>query len=121
LLRDGHVTRSALGVRISDVHQLTADERQALKISEGQRISGAVIEFVARGGPADRAGLEPGDVVVGFDGQPIERSAQLQWLASTAGVGRTVVLRLQRASKPFDIKVTLGRLPDNAAPAGVPR
>jgi serine protease Do len=121
LLRDGHVTRSALGVRISDVHQLTADERQALKISEGLRISGAVIEYVARGGPSDRAGLEPGDIVVGFDGQPIERSAQLQWLASTAGVGRTVVLRVQRASKPFDIKVTLGQLPDSAPPVGVPR
>src|SRR5580658_9250379 len=43
LLRDGHVTRSAMGVRIKDVRELAADDRQALKIPEGT--SGAVLEF----------------------------------------------------------------------------
>jgi serine protease Do len=114
LLRDGHVTRSALGVHIIDVHQLTTDDRQALKLGEKEQISGAVIEDVAPHGPASRAGLEPGDVIVGFDGQPIERSAQLQWLASTAGVGRSATLRVRRAGKVFDVGVTLGRLADRA-------
>ncbi len=109
LLRDGHITRSALGVRIVDVHQLTSEDRAALNLTEGDRLSGAVIESVAQGGPADRAGLEPGDIIIAFEGQPIERSAQLQWLASTVGVGRSVTLRAQRASKRFDLKVTLGQ------------
>jgi serine protease Do len=112
LLRDGHVTRSALGVHIIDVHQLTVEDRQALKLGEGEKISGAVVEDVAQRGPAARAGLEPGDVIVAFDGQPIERSAQLQWLASTAGVGRSATLRVRRSGKLFDINVTLGRLAD---------
>ncbi|HEY8042135.1 MAG TPA: trypsin-like peptidase domain-containing protein [Polyangiaceae bacterium] len=119
LLRDGHVTRSALNVRITDVHDLSSDDRAALKLAEGSGINGAVVEYVAPGGAADKAGLEPGDIIVAFEGVPIERSAQLQWLASTAGVGRSVTLRVQRGDKAFDLKVTLGLLPEPpAAPAG---
>jgi serine protease Do len=110
LLRDGHVTRSALGVRIVDAHQLSSEDRAALKLPDGVHIAGAVVEYVAPNGPADKAGLGPGDIIVAFESQPIERSAQLQWLASTAGVGRPVTLRVQRAGKPFDVKVTLGEL-----------
>jgi serine protease Do len=112
LLRDGHVTRSALGVRIIDVHQLSSDDRAALKLPEGTHIAGAVIEYVTPGGPADKGGIAPGDIIVAFEGQTIERSAQLQWLASTSGVGRPVTLRVQRAQKPFEVKVTLGELTD---------
>jgi serine protease Do len=114
LLRDGHVTRSALGVRIIDAHQLTPDDRNALKIPEGSRISGAVIEYVSPGGPAEKAGLEPGDIITAFEGQAIERSAQLQWLASTAGVGRPVTLRVLRSTRQFDVKTTLGELAEQA-------
>jgi len=115
LLRDGHITRSALGVRIIDARELSPEDRTALKLAQGSRITGAVLELVVRGGPADGAGLVPGDIIVGFEGQPIERATQLQWLASTAGVGRTVVLRVVRASKQVEIKVTLGRLADERA------
>src|ERR1019366_129576 len=90
LLRDGHVTRSALGIRINDVLALSPDDRQALKLADTDK--GAVIEGVVPGGPADKAGLASGDVIVAFDGTPVETRAQLQWLASTAGVGRTVTL-----------------------------
>jgi serine protease Do len=110
LLRDGHVTRSALGVRIVDVHELTSDDRAALSLPQGDRLSGAVVEYVVPGGPADRGGVQAGDLIVGYEGRPIERSAQLQWLASTSGVGRTVTVHVQRAKKQFDAKVALGRL-----------
>jgi serine protease Do len=110
LLRDGHVTRSALGVRIIDARELSNDDRAALKITEGSRINGAVVEYVYPGGPAEQGGLEPGDIIVAFEAQPIERSTQLQWLASTAGVGRPVTLRVQRSTKVFDLKVKLGAL-----------
>ncbi|HLK38196.1 MAG TPA: trypsin-like peptidase domain-containing protein [Polyangiaceae bacterium] len=115
LLRDGHVTRSGLGIRIMDVRELTSEDRHVLKIADGDKISGAVIEFVSPGGAAAQAGLQPGDILLGFDGQPLERSTQLQWLASVAGVGRVVTLRVQRAGKRFDIKVTLGRLTEGPA------
>ena len=116
LLRDGHVTRSALGIRIKDVRELSPDDRQALKLSDTDR--GAVIEGVGPGGPADKAGLASGDLIVAFDGTPIEKPAQLQWVASTAGVGRTVTLRVQREGKVFDQKVVLGLLPDQSGQPG---
>jgi serine protease Do len=118
LLRDGHVTRSALGVHIGDARELTSEDRSVLGLEANTHLSGAVIELVSPGGPADKAGLAAGDIVVGFEGQPIERSAQLRWLASTAGVGRTVTLRVQRSTKVFDIKVSLGRLAEQQAAPG---
>ena len=69
-----------------------------------------MIIYVAGGGPADRAGLAPGDIITSFEGQPIDRSAKLQWLASTLGVGKTASLRVLRDGKTVDVKVTLGQL-----------
>jgi serine protease Do len=120
LLRDGRVTRSALGIRIVDVRELGGEDRSALGLPEGERLAGAVVEYVLPGGSAARGGLQPGDLIVGFDGQPIERSAQLQWLASTAGVGRSVSVRVQRGAKQFDTKLTLGALEEPAS-SGTPR
>ena len=112
LLRDGFVTRSALGVDVIDVRQLTSEDRHVLKLAEGEKVTGAVIVDLIAGGAAARAGLEPGDIIVAFDGQPIDRSAQLQWLASIAGVGRPATLRVRRGGKLFDMGLTLGRLVD---------
>lgn len=109
LMRDGHVTRSALGVIIRDVHDLAPEDKSALKIS-GE--SGAVIESVEPGGPAEKAGLRSGDVITDFDGQSIDRGTRLQWLASIAGVGKNVSVKIARQGSPQDIKVTLGRLDD---------
>jgi serine protease Do len=120
MLRDGHVTRSGLGVRIIDVHQLSDDDREALKLPQGLPLSGAVVAYVAPGGPADKAGLEAGDIIVSFESQAIQRSTQLQWLASTAGVGRPIVLRVRRAEKSFDLRVTLGALRAEAEPTEAP-
>jgi serine protease Do len=117
LLRDGHVTRSALGVHIIDPRQLSSEDRQALGMND-EKLQGAVIEAVVAGGPANRAGLEAGDVILVFDGTPVERASQLQWLASTAGVGRQVVVRVERQGKTFDLKVTLGKLPEQTPNGG---
>ncbi len=111
LLRDGHITRSALGVRIRDVRELAADEKTALKLTDD---NGVVLEYVSPGGAADKAGLAQGDVIITFDNTPIDHGTLLQWLASTTGVGKTVTLRVNRGGKLFDQKVTLGQLPDTA-------
>jgi serine protease Do len=107
LLRDGKVTRSALGVRILDVAKLAPQDLTALKLADDAR--GALVEYTTPGGPAARAGMKPGDVIETFDGAPVEGSS-LQWKASTAGVGRTATLHVVRDGKPLDVKVTLGVL-----------
>jgi serine protease Do len=119
LLRDGHFTRSALGVLIKDLQELPREDREALGL--GNVPNGVVVEGVVPGGAADKAGLAQGDIVLGFEGKAIDRKAQLQWMASTAGVGRSVTLRVQRDGKPFDVKVTLGQLPEQPAAAAGPR
>src|SRR5262249_26265607 len=113
LLRDGHVTRSALGVRIRDVHELSPDDKRDLSITEDK---GALVESVLPGGAADKAQLKAGDIILAFDGQTVDRGTHLQWLASTAGVGRTVTVRVARSGKVFDQKVTLGQLVDEKDP-----
>jgi serine protease Do len=57
-------------------------------------------------------------MIVAFDGTPIDHYSQLQWLASTAGVGRSVVVRVRRQGKVFDLKVTLGHLRDQTRESG---
>jgi len=114
LIRDGKFTRSALGVVIRDARDLTPDEHKQLKIT-GEK--GAVIQQIEAGGPAEKAKIEVGDVIVGFDGQQIDRGSLLQWLASTAGVGKIVNVRVLRAGKPVDLKVTLGELKEPKARA----
>ena len=116
LMRDGKVTRSALGIRILDSRYLTADQRAKLKL--GEEAKGVVVEDVEKNGPADKAKLESGDVIVAFDGQTVDRSSLLQWKASLAGVGKTVNVRALRQGTPVDVPVTLGELKDpKKAPA----
>ena len=118
LLRDGHMTRSALGVRIGDARQLTPEDRRKLGLPGDVRLRGAIVGDVIAAGPADKAGIHPGDLIEGFEGQTIDRASQVSWLASTTGVGRTVTLRVQRGTQHLDLKVTLGRLD---APVSNPR
>ncbi len=107
LLRDGKVVRSAIGVRIADLKELSDEDKKELKI-DGDK--GAVVEYVANGGPAEKAGIKIGDVITAFDGKPVEHGKELQWMASTTGVGKTVTLKVTRSGKPSDVKVTLGQL-----------
>jgi serine protease Do len=117
LLKDGRIQRSALRVHVSPVQPEDAT-RLGLPSSQG-----ALLRVVVPGGPADRAGLRPDDVVVGLDGQPIPGPERLRWLTSLAGVGKTVTLRVNRGSRTFDLKVQLGELtgePERPRPEDFP-
>ncbi|HSO31841.1 MAG TPA: trypsin-like peptidase domain-containing protein [Labilithrix sp.] len=112
LLKDGKITRSALGVVIRDARDLSPEEHKQLKI-EGEK--GAVVQQIEPNGPADKAHVAVGDLIVGFEGQTIDRGSLLQWLASTKGVGQTANVRVMRSGKPVDLKVTLGELKEPKA------
>jgi serine protease Do len=106
LVREGKVTRSALGVTVRGV-----DPDEADRLGRPDR-SGAWIVDVRPGGGADRAGIAADDVMLGFDGKPIRDPNDLRWLASIAGVGKTVTVRLARGKRTFEVRVTLGPLPE---------
>ena len=100
LLRDGKVRRSALGIYVDPV---TAADAERL----GGERKGARVVRVLPGKAADRAGLAASDIIVTFDGKPVADPNELRWLASIAGVGKPVVVRVNRGDRTFDLKVTL--------------
>ncbi|WP_338046347.1 S1C family serine protease [Polyangium spumosum] len=104
LLRDGKIRRSALGVFVDALNPI-----EASRLRRPDR-KGAWVQRVIAGGPADRAGLSPDDVIVSFDGKPVSDPNELRWLASIAGVNKTVTLRIARLERVFDVRVTLGEL-----------
>jgi len=109
VLKDGHIKRSAIGVSVSS---LLPDDLERLKLSDE---SGALVRMVMPGGPADRAGLQVDDVIQAFEGEALTGPERLRWVASLAGVGKPVTLRVSRGGRVFDLKVTLVELPDEAA------
>jgi serine protease Do len=116
LLRDGKVVRSAIGVRIADVRELSDSDKKELGVTGDK---GAVVEYVASGGPADKAGIKVGDVITSFNGKDVALGTQLQWMASTTGVGKTVDVQVLREGKPQPLKITLGLL-ETSAPRRLP-
>jgi len=105
LIRDGKIARSALGISVRAI-----DESEASRLGRPDR-KGAWVVDVAPGGGADRAGIRPDDVIVGFDGKEVDSPDALRWWASIAGVGKNVSVRVARGSRVFDLRVTLGELP----------
>ena len=112
LADQGRVTRSWIGVQIAPVDATVA---RSLGMA---RPHGAAVMQVVTNGPAANAGLQEEDVIVRFDGTLIERHDDLPWLASTAGIGRTVNVDILRDGKRRSLGITLGRLPgDDHRPA----
>lgn len=106
LLSEGKVRRSAMMV---EVDALSAIEAARLKRPDRK---GAWVMRVQPGGPADRAGVAPDDVIIAFNGKPIADPNELRWLASIAGVGATSLVRVSRQDRVFDVKVTLAAKPE---------
>ncbi|MEZ4373437.1 MAG: trypsin-like peptidase domain-containing protein [Polyangiaceae bacterium] len=114
LLKDGRVNRSAIGIVVASV---TAED--VSRLSLGGR-AGALVREVKAGSAGDRAGLADDDVILEFDGKPIAGPERLRWLASVAGVGSVVSLKVARGKRQFDLKLTLGELPNQAEPEPEP-
>jgi serine protease Do len=105
----GRVERSWLGVTIQTV---TPELAESFGLTGSAR--GALISGVEADGPAARAGVEPGDIILRFGDEEIGDAAELPWLASTAGVGHTVRLQVFRDGTKRDLSLSLGRLPEES-------
>lgn len=113
LRANGRVTRGRIGVGIAEV---TKDVADPLGLS---RAAGALVRSVEAGGPADKAGLEVGDIILRFDGKPIERSSDLPRLVGNTRPGARVNLQIWRKGAQREISITVAEMqPDAQARAG---
>ena len=109
-LEKGHVVRSWMGMSVQD--QMGSDLAEWFGVPGGK---GVVITEVVEGGPAARAGLRPGDVVLSFEGDPVSESYRLRWLTANAGPGRTVKMGVWRDRSLRTVAVALAEKPGQAA------
>lgn len=105
-LSQGQTTGSSyLGVFLADLSETRAKE---LKLTEAR---GAIVGKVKEDSPAEKAGLNENDVILSYNGQPVESKAALNRLLTETPPGRSVTLGISRDGKSQNIQVTLGARP----------
>lgn len=104
LRETGKVTRGRIGVQLQE---LTLDLASMLGMKEPR---GALVAAVQRGGPADKAGIQPGDVILSLNGQAVEYSADLARLVAGTKPGETVSAEIWRKGKTVSIQVKVEEL-----------
>ncbi|MBX3703917.1 MAG: DegQ family serine endoprotease [Steroidobacteraceae bacterium] len=106
LVAHGRVQRGRIGVVIQEVNQALAD---SFKLS---RPRGALVAEVDRGGPAARAGVKAGDVILAVDGREIERSGELPAIVAGIAPGTEATLTIWRDRSERKLRVKVGELED---------
>ena len=100
----GTTRRGWLGVFIQE---MTPDIAESLGLDEA---TGALVSTVNESSPAQAAGLEPGDVIISFDGKAIEKMRDLPRIVAETEIGATVAVELIRNGSRMSVDVTLGEL-----------
>ena len=103
-LRAGKVVRGRIGVTVQPV---PPDSVKDFGLSSRQ---GAMVMSVASGGPADKAGVKPGDVVVEFNGQPVSNNDELVRLVTGTKPGATVPMKVMRDKQEKTLTITVAEL-----------
>lgn len=106
----GRVTRGRIGVQIQEVSRETADAFGLAKAS------GALVNSVEKGGPADKAGVEAGDIIVKVDGRAVNTSSELPRIVTQIKPGTKITLQLWRKGATKDVAVTVAELKEDEAP-----
>src|SRR6185437_1810285 len=97
----GRVTRGRIGVQIQEVNRETADAFGLAKAS------GALVNSVEKGGPADKAGIEAGDIITKVDGRSVNTSSELPRIITQIRPGTKISLQLWRKGANKDVTVTV--------------
>ncbi len=106
----GRVVRGRIGVGIAEV---TKDFAEPLGLP---RTAGALVRNVESGGPAERGGLEPGDIILRFDGKPIDKASDLPRMVGSTRPGSKVAIQVWRKGSLRDLQVTVAEMePERSA------
>ncbi len=103
----GKVTRGRIGVRIGEVGK---DVAEALGLGKARGVEVSVVET---GGPADKGGIKVGDIILKFNGAPIERSSDLPRMVGSTAVGSKAVVTVWRKGTTLDLNVAVAALDDD--------
>jgi serine protease Do len=106
LRTNGRVVRGYLGIQPTDLPRELA-EAYGLAVGKG-RTRGAFVRQVLPGAPGERAGIEPGDVVLEVDGKRVESAVDLRRRLGSAKPGTAVTLQINRKGKLLDVQAVLG-------------
>ena len=105
LIETGAVTRGWVGV---ELQELTAELADSFKLGTSD---GVLVAGVQRGSPADRAGIKPGDIVIGVDGKPVRDPETLRNLIVAFAPGKQAAFKLRRGKGDVDLQVKVGKRP----------
>ncbi|KIG03986.1 DegQ family serine endoprotease [Caballeronia concitans] len=106
LIKTGHVDRGRIGVTVQAMNQTLAN---SFGMTSPQ---GALVSSVEPGGPAAKAGLQPGDVIVALNGVPVTDSTSLPSQVAGLAPGSSAKVQVWRDKSTKDINVTIGALKD---------
>jgi serine protease DegQ len=112
ILTNGSVTRGWIGVEPQNLSKELAESLNLPKDTNGVLISG-----VLEGGPADKAGMKPGDVLTQVNGQAVNDVVTLLNRIAQTSPGDEAKINLLRKGKPMTLKVQVGKRPKSKAAA----
>ncbi len=105
LRSNGRVTRGRIGVQID---QVPKDVAESIGLGRAQ---GALIRGVEEGSPADKAGIEAGDIITRYDGKPIDKATDLPRLVGNTRPGTKVAVTVFRRGASKELQVTVAEVP----------
>ena len=105
----GRVTRGRIGVQIQEVNKETADAFGLPKAG------GALVNSVEKGGPAEKGGVESGDIILKVDGKNVTTSSELPRIITQVKPGSKITLQVWRKGATKDLTVTVAELKDEEA------
>ncbi|HEX9192468.1 MAG TPA: Do family serine endopeptidase [Burkholderiales bacterium] len=105
IIQTGSVTRGWIGV---EAQEITPEIAESFRLAS---TNGVLIAGVLRGGPADRAGLKPGDILLAIEGKPVKDPNSMLNLVAALVPGKPASMRLKRESKDVEVQVAVGKRP----------
>ncbi len=105
IIETGTVTRGWIGIEPQDV---TPDISESFGLEQK---SGAIVAGVLQGGPADKAGIKPGDILIGVDDEKIDDTTKLLNVIAQIKPGTSALVHLIRKNKPLDVSLVVGKRP----------
>jgi len=105
IIKSGAVTRGWIGV---EPQEITPEIAESFKIDSG---AGVLIAGVVRGGPADKAGIKPGDVLVSLSGTTLHDPSVMRNMVAGFAPGNSVKAGISRDHKPMEVSMEVGKRP----------